>query len=323
MRYDLHGLIVASTSLSARHAPDQARPADITLLPWVCDVARFDQLARLAATLPPLLGSPPAGRAAQPRRTCVVSHEGRWLILMADRVLFDFEPATGQLHRLVRDHGDTGFGEDIQCGSYWATHAALQGRTPLHASALDLPDEAGCLLIAAASGQGKSSTAASLALAGARIRSDDVVTLQAHETGWQAEAGSLTLRMRQTLNAALPEHLSENGQSSDGRYLYQGSPDLPSTRHMRGLLFPRLDAEATAISLVRMPALEAFRALAEEPRVFSYDKSWQNRRVGLLSGLVARLPAWQVTLPNRQRDLAQQGPILMALLRQALDDATS
>lgn len=322
MLHDLHGLIITGQALSARLEPDAARPADIILQPWRCDGPRFERLAELAMTLPPLLGSPPGGKPQPERRAHVAQHEGRWLTLMARRVMFAFDPHTRQLHRLVRDSVDISLGEDLQCGSYWAIHAALQGRVPLHASALDLPDGAGCLLLAAASGQGKSSTTASLVMAGASVRSDDVVTLRQQAGSLQAEAGSLTLRMRQPLNAVLPEHLSARGRSGDNRYLYEGSRQLPALQPVRGLLFPRLDQTAEVITLKRLAPLDVFRALADEPRVISYLPAWQNQRVALLSALIASAPAWQVTLPNHQRDLARQGPALMSLLLQALADST-
>lgn len=322
--YYLHGLIVASeTALSAAPCIDTCPTiAQIKLMPWQIDSDRFSELASTVIHAEKTLIHrdflSEAGTVATTIRT-VIAEQG-WRTLFFDKVLYHWDATSGVLQRWVGQLEDLALGDALQSGSYWATLCTLLGRFPIHGSAVDLPDEGGTWLVVARSGHGKTSTAASLVLAGAKLRSDDVVTLSTSSDGqWLCEAGSLTLRMRKPLiTAALAaERISSMPTlSGDGRTLYSCSTDIPHTAGLRGICFVVLDDQIEALHVSSMSRLDSFKALANDPRVVGVqNRNYHTQRVHHLSQICQRIPMFELRLPFSNRNLAQQGAEILTHLQ--------
>lgn len=327
--YHLHGLIVASeTPLSAVLCDPltaSAASSIVHLLPWQSDADLFDQLcAPVHAESMPLIHRNLLDNDGSIESTIrSIAHDHGWRTLFFGEVLFHFDMASGQVQRVTRSPDTVALGEALQVGSYWATLTALQGRTPIHGSAVDMPD-GGTWLIVAPSGHGKTSTAASLLLAGAALRSDDVVTLaQQADLSWGCESGSLSLRMRQAIPAtelAAAQSLTPGDVSGDERYLYTSTNHIPHLATVRGICFPVLDELATEVSITPVDPFTGFKQLANDPRVAGVqDRQYQIQRVAQLTGLCQSLPMLELRLPFLNRQLSSQGSEIARLLQQHLN----
>jgi hypothetical protein len=316
-RYLFHGLCVETETPLAAVPADAARAPDIRVAPWRVGREGFDARSSLLESAPRLIDRVyPVAVGAPALRAISVEHGSAWLSMFFERVLFELDRESGELQRYVRSHEDLAFGELLQAGSYLATLSTLRGRAAHHASAVDLEALGGTVLVAAGSGQGKSSTAAALVLAGGRLRSDDVVTLIASDAGHLCESGSLALRMRQPIDGPLPETLRPSEQDSgDQRHLYHGTSAIPALSPVVAVLFPQLETTSTVMALERVQALDGFQRLAHEPRVGGVqDRVYQAARVAELTALCGRVPLRSVRLSIAGRDLAMQGSVLLELL---------
>jgi len=324
--YHLHGLIVASeTPLSAVPCNTPAEHADtpsVHLLPWQSDSELFDHLcAPVHAESMPLIHRNLLDNDGNIESTIrSIAHDHGWRTLFFGEVLFHFDIASEQLQRVTRSPDTVALGEALQVGSYWATLTALRGRTPIHGSAVDMPD-GGTWLIVAPSGHGKTSTAASLLLAGAKLRSDDVVTLtQQADLRWGCESGSLSLRMRQAIPAAelaAAPSLRAGDVSGDERYLYSSTDNIPRLETVRGICFPVLDEFAAEVSITPIDLFTGFKQLANDPRVGGVqDRQYQTQRVAQLTALCRALPMLELRLPFLNRQLSSQGAEIARLLQQ-------
>lgn len=325
-RYSIHGLCVESpTELAAvpferRVERDHEPEPDVRVQPWTVDAALFDALRESAFAAPHLIDRVFPTRAEAPLMRAISAEQaGCWLTSYFDRVLFRFDREQRTLERVVRSNGDIAFGDMLQAGSYWAALCTLRGRIAHHASAVDLP-ELGTVVVVARAGQGKSSTAASLVLAGGHLRSDDVVTLVRDASGFACEPGSLLLRMRQPIAGELPDTLKlDPRDSGDGRHVYRGSAALSETQRVRALLFPHLSDAEPVVRIEKLAPLEGFRAIAQEPRVAGVQsRDHHVARVAELTALCGSVPLARAHLPFMQRDLASQGRELVAWLRASL-----
>jgi hypothetical protein len=324
-RYLLHGLCVeADEPLAALLAPS-ARDPDVRVLPWCIGDAEFASAMRLAEAAPRSIERVFAAASGTQALRAISGDDGRaWWTLYFERVIFRFDRTTGELHRYLRSDAEIAFGRMLQTSSYMATLSTLRGRFAHHASAIDVAAVSGTLLVAAASGQGKSSTAAALVLAGGRLRSDDVVTLvcpgvrgAAADSGFACDSGSLALRMRRAIDGALPDWLrAQDLDSGDGRHLYHGSAGIPPLSRVAAVLFPQLVAAPMQPTLEPLSPLEGFKLLAQEPRVAGVQaRAYQAARVAELTALCGRLPLRRVRVSLVDRDLARQGHALLELLR--------
>lgn len=316
-RYLLHGLCVETEmALAAVSAPAERSP-DVRVTPWRVGHADFDVLLRVIEAAPRLIDRAfPVVAGAPALRAISVADADAWLTMYFDRVLFRFDRQSGELQRYVRVPEDVAFGTMMQTGSYMATLSALRGRISHHASAIDLAAVSGTLLVAAPSGRGKSSTAAALVLAGGRLRSDDVVTLERRDIDYHCETGSLALRMRQPIDGELPETLRASAlDSGDQRLIYLGTPEIPALSPVVGVLFPQLELAETELAIEHVSPFDGFRMLAREPRVGGVqERAYQAARVAELTAMCGRVPLRRVRLSFTGRDLAQQGAALLELL---------
>jgi hypothetical protein len=222
----------------------------------------------------------------------------------------------------------------FMAGSYPAFLLFLGGRVPLHASAIWLPALHGAVGVLGTPGSGKSTLAGALCLAGGKLISDDLLSLEdlinpviPAKAGTQrtpfpgdslfCQPGSRQLRLRQS-SAELAERFGSQriSESPDGRYLVDAREDLPGRLPLKALIQPVLDRQAVAVKLDRLRAVEAFQAVACDPRIKGLsDPGWIEAAFDHAGRLVRAVPVYRVVIPYRERNFTDIGQSLVAALR--------
>lgn len=174
----------------------------------------------------------------------------------------------------------------------------LRGRLPLHAAAVVVEGRA--VLIAGASGRGKSTLAAALMRAGGQVIADDMVSPMV--TGGRVVAAPVLPRLRLMADAA--RHFGLTGPvAPDGKILVKPDADpLPDPVPVAALLL--LDDRCDGpVRLSRLAALAAVPAIR-----------------GQITGTAATLPLYDRTaaLSTAMLDLARHMPVLTLSLPEGL-----
>ena len=182
-------------------------------------------------------------------------------------------------------------------GSVLAHAATAEGLLILHASAVEV--EGRGLAIVGLPGAGKSSLAALLCAAGARLVADDALRVDATATGPVCFPGTLGLRLRPTaarLGAELEGAAVE--ETADGRTAVIPVRPADAPLELAAVLVPELSRQAATLDVRRLGAMDGFQELLRYPRLIM----WQVREpiaqlFDLTAGLAAELPVYRATLP--------------------------
>ncbi|MDQ3462690.1 MAG: hypothetical protein M3471_06645 [Actinomycetota bacterium] len=113
----------------------------------------------------------------------------------------------------------------IIAGNVMAALLMLRGELVLHASAVERGGRTVALV--ASSGGGKSTIAAMVCAAGARLVTDDVLRVDTAGVGVTCYRGTGTLRLRPGSKALAADGAGTDGRSADGRHLLGAPPDRP------------------------------------------------------------------------------------------------
>jgi hypothetical protein len=203
------------------------------------------------------------------------------------------------LRRAVLDPwpGSEGVAEVLASGFLIAAMLMLRGSAVLHASAVEIDDVAVGLV--GNSGMGKSTICTLLASAGARLISDDVLTVGPTRGGYSCRLGSTETRLR--------EKAAELGQRVPGAGI-RGTADartavapLLATQDpvpLRLLLVPHPTRDALSVDLTRLSAAGALAQLVRYPRI----PGWHGGKVPAqqfahLGQLVRSVPVGVITVP--------------------------
>lgn len=198
--------------------------------------------------------------------------------------------------RLVRG-ADPGMRAILTTGTLLALQLYLRGRTVLHASAVERDGTAVAFL--GHSGMGKSTLAALLCAAGARVVSDDVVPVSG-EAEPRVPLGATELRLRpgaEAVAAALaPGSFRQRTSADDRTVVGLPSPDaddvplgavvIPRPNREDRLEMELLDAKAAAFAVMSFPRLMGWQDPAVLGRALDHA-SWLARSVPVL---VAHVP---------------------------------
>ena len=226
-----------------------------------------------------------------------------------DKAQFRLTPDRALLHVRLATDLEADWIKIFMAASYPAFLLYLQGRVPLHASAVWLPAQGGAVGFLATPGGGKSTLAGALCLAGGRLISDDLLSLEADKAAPCCETGSRQLRLRQP-SAELAERFGGQrvSASPDGRSVVDAAEDLPASLPLSALFQPVLDRQAAGIRLEKLSATEAFQAVARDPRVKGLAEPAWIRAAFEHAGRLARdVPIYRVTVPWRERNFTELG----------------
>jgi hypothetical protein len=281
--YVLHGVVVASAiPLPALPAPSGSTPA-LHLMPRAAlsHAASGEIFASSAAP-----GAIYTARRGDFGLSCSYGTLGS--------VSFDADA-----HAFVNAEGaDLETEQALFSGSALALWLVARSELVLHASAVAWGDCAVAIL--GESNAGKTTLAAQCVIAGARLVGDDVLRVTHTEGEARWHAGVRWLRLRSAASALIegwpgPRYQSER----DGRWVVTPEDDsLPLSARLHALLLPKLDANATELSLSPVSAAEALRRLVLAPRVRGLVAPDLLRKQLELNAQLARsVPCFEVTTP--------------------------
>ncbi len=221
----------------------------------------------------------------------------RWALRFAGicDATVDRGPRVITVHRAFG--GDPGMIPILVEGNVLAHALAAEGLLGLHASAVEVGGEA--LAIIGPSGTGKSTIAALLCAAGARLVSDDVLRVDVTDVGPLCFPGTQGLRLRRaaaSLGGSIDGAVIE--ETADERTKLVLTRPTGSPTRIRAALAPEVSREATELEVRRLGAMEGLQELLRHPRL----TAWQAPDViaGLFdrtAELAKELPVYRATVP--------------------------
>lgn len=166
----------------------------------------------------------------------------------------------------------------------------------LHASGIEVDGAA--LAIAGASGQGKSTLAALLCAAGARLISDDVLRIGRNGHSF-CYLGSPVLRLREgagSLTTSFPP--DRIGRSPDGRITVLPEVSPAERVRLRSIVIPHPSRGVAKLRVERLRPRDALLALTRYPRIPGWKVADRNSRFFRALAEIARtVPAFEATIP--------------------------
>jgi hypothetical protein len=182
-------------------------------------------------------------------------------------------------------------------GSVLAHVLTAEGQLVLHASAVELGGSA--LAIAGPSGTGKSTLAALLCAAGARLVSDDTLLVEARDGGAVCFPGSSCLRLRSkvaTLAAGIEG--AEVHETADGRTAVFPPSVVSSPLELGVVVISKPAHDARELKVERLGDMDGLLELLRSPRLSDWRAS---EPVGnlfeLTAGVAESLAVFRATVP--------------------------
>jgi hypothetical protein len=182
-------------------------------------------------------------------------------------------------------------------GGVLAHVLAAEGLLVLHASAVQVGDRA--LAIAGPSGVGKSTLAALLCAAGARLVADDALRVDATDSGSVCFPGSRRLRLRSSA-ASLGDMIegAAVGATADGRTAVMPTRPADSPMELHAVLIPDPTRETNRLQIRKLGAMEALQELLRHPRLTMWRSSDPIARLfALTAEIAAKLPVYRAVVP--------------------------
>jgi hypothetical protein len=182
-------------------------------------------------------------------------------------------------------------------GSVLAHALAAHNLLVLHASAVAV--QGGALAIVAPSGGGKSTLAALLCSAGARLVADDALRVDATSSGAICFPGSCSLRLRPAA-ASLGREIEGAvvGETGDGRAQVRPAYAADGPLKLRAALLPEPSRAAKRLEIRRLGAMEGLHELLRHPRLAAWRAPEPIARLfERTADVAAALPIYRARVP--------------------------
>jgi hypothetical protein len=182
-------------------------------------------------------------------------------------------------------------------GSVLAHALAAQDLLVLHASAVAV--EGGALAIVGPSGGGKSTLAALLCSAGARLMADDALRVDATSCGVICFPGSCGLRLRPAA-ASLGGEIEGAvvGKTVDGRAQVRPAGAADAPLELRAALFPEPSRMAKRLEVHTLSAMEGLQELLRHPRLAAWRAPEPIARLfARTADVAAAVPTYRARVP--------------------------
>jgi len=302
--YRIHGLVVESEiPLQARRVDQDGRRANPESGSVTDPVPDYRVVEGELRDCP---NSPPRGRilgelrgdafgywAAETRR-----EPARWTLRYTGicDVTLDRATRTITVHR--SPEADPGLMPIFIEGSVLAHALSAAGLLVLHSSAVEVGNRA--LAIVGTPGAGKSTLAALLCAAGARLVTDDALRVDATDSGTMCFPGTRGLRLRP---AAASLGAEVEGavvmKTADGRTAVLPARPADAQLELGAVLVPELSREARRLRVRRLGAMEGLQELLRHPRLTLWRASEPIGRLFELTAEIAEgLPVYRARVPS-------------------------
>lgn len=172
----------------------------------------------------------------------------------------------------------------------------LRGDTVLHASAVEIDGQA--LAFVGQSGRGKTTMAALMCAAGARLVTDDVLVVSStRPVTCMGAASELRLRPK-AVSIVADVDPSRTRMTEDDRLAYSPAPGPDEHLPLAGVVIPSPSQEASEVTVERIDPAEALFDLLEFPRVHGWeDPGVLQRDFTATTNLVNSIPVYEATIP--------------------------
>lgn len=295
-RYLIHGLDVASEYELDAHPADVAGPPDYEIRSGEARPVggRPDEPGMIAAELE-------RGGSAE---WLLERPDGSWLLRYAATADFEIDRAAGRIVTRLAPQVPEGLAPILAGGGVLSYLASGPDRLVLHAAAVEVAGRA--VAVVGASGAGKSTTAAHLCLAGARLLADDTLVVSfsgpAGSAPPRAHRGSRTIRLRPEGHGRFEagEPVLERGSTADGRLLLRPAAAPEPEAELAIVLAVEYVEARAPIELRREGEIDAKRSLLAHPRAAGWrDPDRLRRQFELTTRLAEAVPVLRATLPDR------------------------
>ncbi len=184
----------------------------------------------------------------------------------------------------------------LAVGNVMACVLSLRGELALHASAVEVGGVA--LAFLGASGMGKSSLAALLCAAGARLITDDLLRLQRDGQSWRCYAGTGELRLRKSAAAIIGKFpVARLSPTADDRIAVKMEA-LGSMPALKAILIPHLSSDCGTLKVERIPQAQSLLYLMAYPRLNETSRGARlQERLDFLGRIAAEVPVFKVEVP--------------------------
>lgn len=187
----------------------------------------------------------------------------------------------------------------LLCGTVLASVLALRGAPVLHASAVEVGDDA--LAFVGSSGMGKSTTATLFCAEGARLITDDVLRVDLDHTPPRCFLGATELRLRKSAGALAEAFSVRPGQRVTGDARDALSVPVADREELplRAVIVPVPDKDGRRDTVVEQPdPMAAFLLLSRFPRLLGWrDGDILRRQFQQLGELIDRVPVFVAHMP--------------------------
>lgn len=196
-------------------------------------------------------------------------------------------------------------------GLFSAIWISLAGDLALHASAIQ--HDGRLYLLAGPSGQGKSTTALLMAMAGGRTFGDDVIRLRFDGDGVTAERGVPELRLRSAALLDTPEAaLLPSRHTADHRSAVEMPMAAEITAKPSAIVLPRPDRSRLEIALRVLDHEAAFLQIHRGVRLTGWtDPDMIARQFDQLAALAEQVPVVEALIPWADPPLHESGRQLL------------
>jgi hypothetical protein len=222
---------------------------------------------------------------------------GRWTIRYAGIVQAELDRAERTLTVHPAIGGDPGMVPVFVEGSLLAHVLAAEGLLAIHASAVEWGGAA--LALVGPSGMGKSTLAALLCSAGARLLADDALRVDVSGGIATCYPGSRRLRLR--ASAAPLAHAMDGAaltETADGRTAVSPAALADRPLPLRALVLPEPSRETQRLDVRRLGPVEAVQELLSYPRLTRWEDSEQiGTLFRLTADVAAAVPVYRATIP--------------------------
>lgn len=206
--------------------------------------------------------------------------------------LCDFVGDTSFQHIAIHPHpdADEGLLPVLISGALLAIHLMLRNELVLHASAVQVGDQA--LAFVGSSGMGKSTLATALCNKGRALVSDDLLRVDAELLTYP---GATETRLRQNATELAQ---GTTYTTADGRLAARPGELVSVPLPLAACVIPRPSRDVTEVTTRELGAVEALLRLSSYPRVLGWtDRTTMATGFQSLGDLVERIPVFVATIP--------------------------